>query len=99
MFAFTSAPQQDVLTTTPLSMLSQVSTAGDVELEVDYGAQVQCLAWSPSSAQLAAGSPNPRNPRHFGTIEGGRVYQALHIESKSVLDALCRVKKCLRRSM
>ena len=56
MFAFTSAPQQDVLTTTPLSMLAQVSTAGDVELEVDYGAQVQCLAWSPSSAQLAAGS-------------------------------------------
>ena len=23
----------------------------------------------------------PRNPRHFGTIEGGRVYQALHIDS------------------
>ena len=40
--------------------------------------------------------PKPRNPRHFGTIEGGRVYQALHIESKSVLDALCRVKKCRR---
>ena len=29
----------------------------------------------------------------------GRVYQALHIDSKSVLDALCRVKKCLRRSV
>ena len=41
----------------------------------------------------------PRNPRHFDTIEGGRVYQALHIEPKSVLDALRRVKKCLRRSM
>ena len=42
---------------------------------------------------------NSRNPRPFDTIEGGRVYQALHIDSKSVLDALCRVKKCLRRSM
>ena len=52
---------------------------------------------------------NSRNPRHFDTIEGGRVYQVLHIdsksvldvyvESKSVLDALCRVKKCLRHSI
>ena len=41
----------------------------------------------------------PRNPRHFDTIEGRRVCQALHMDSKSVLDALCRVKKCLRRSM
>ena len=40
-----------------------------------------------------------RNPRHFDIIEGGRVYQALHIDSKSVLDALCRVKKCLRPSI
>ena len=43
--------------------------------------------------------PNSRNPRNLDSIEGGRVYQALHIESKSVLDALCRAKKCLRRSM
>ena len=42
---------------------------------------------------------NSRNRRHFGTFEGGRVYQALQIESKSVLDAPYRVKKCLRRSM
>ena len=45
---------------------------------------------------------NSRNPRHFDTIEGGRVYQALHIDSKSgcasVLDALRRVKKCFRHS-
>ena len=40
----------------------------------------------------------PRNPRNVAPIEGGRVY-ALHIDLKSVLDALCRVKKCLRRSM
>ena len=44
-------------------------------------------------------SANSRNPRRLATFEGGRVYQALHIESRSVLDALCRVKKCLRRSM
>ena len=42
---------------------------------------------------------NSRNPRHFDIIEGGRVYQALHIDSKSVLDALRRVKKCLGRSV
>ena len=42
---------------------------------------------------------NSRNPRHFNIIEGGRVYQALHIDSKSVLDALCRVKKCFRHSI
>ena len=40
----------------------------------------------------------PRNPRHFATVEGGRVYQALHIDSESVLDAPYRLKKCLRRS-
>ena len=50
-------------------------------------------------AESAARRPKPRNPRHFGTIEGGRVYQALHIESESVLDALRRVRKCLRRSV
>ena len=44
------------------------------------------------------GDTKPRNPRHFNIIEGWRVYQALHIDSKSVLDAPCRVKKCLRRS-
>ena len=43
--------------------------------------------------------PNSRNPRHFNIIEGGRVHQALHIDSKSALYALCRVKKCLRPSM
>ena len=43
--------------------------------------------------------PNSRNPRHFSIIEGRRVYQALYVESKSVLDALCRVKKRLRRSI
>ena len=42
--------------------------------------------------------PQP-SARHFHKIEGGRVCQALHIDSKSVLDALCRVKKCFRRSM
>ena len=50
-------------------------------------------------AHAGVREPKPRNPRNFGTIEGGKVCQALHIESKSVLDALCRVKKCLRRSM
>ena len=40
---------------------------------------------------IQQGKTKPRNPRHFATIEGGRVYQALHIESKSVLDALCSV--------
>ena len=44
-------------------------------------------------------STNSRNPRHFDGIEGGRVYQALHIDSKSVSDALCRVKKCFRHSI
>ena len=48
---------------------------------------------------LSKGITNSRNPRHFDTIEGGRVYQALHIDSKSVLDALCRVKKCFRHSI
>ena len=42
---------------------------------------------------------NSRNTLHFDTIEGGRVCQALHIDSKSVLDALCRVKTCLRQSI
>ena len=46
-----------------------------------------------------AGQTNSRDPRHFNIIEGGRVYQALHIDSKSVLDAPYRLKKCLRRSM
>ena len=45
---------------------------------------------------------NSRNPRHVNIIEGGRVYQALHIDSERVLgskiDALCRVKKCVGRS-
>ena len=45
------------------------------------------------------GATNSRNPRHLDGIEGGRVYQAPHIDSKSVLDALRRVKKCFRRSM
>ena len=52
----------------------------------------------------------PRNPRHLDRIEGGRMYKALRAESKSVLDALlyvesksvfnavCRVKKCFRHS-
>ena len=42
---------------------------------------------------------NSRNPRHFDGIEGGRVYQAPHIDAKSVLDVLRRVKMCLRRCM
>ena len=42
---------------------------------------------------------NSRNPRHFDTIEGGRVSQALHIDSKSLSDALCRVKKCFGHSI
>ena len=46
----------------------------------------------------AGGPANSRNPRHLDTIEGRRVYQALHIESKSFLDTLRRVKKCLRHS-
>ena len=48
---------------------------------------------------LGVSITNPRKPRHFDTIEGGRVYQALHIDSKSVLDALCRNKTCLTRFM
>ena len=51
------------------------------------------------AARSELGETNSRNPRHFNIIEGGRVYQALHIDSKSVLDALCRVKKCLRHSI
>ena len=53
----------------------------------------------PAAAGLLLGDPKPRNPRPLDTIEGGRVYKALRVESKSVLDALCRVKKCLRRTM
>ena len=30
----------------------------------------------------AMSTTKPRNPRHFGTVEGGRVYQALHVDSK-----------------
>ena len=53
---------------------------------------VQALAASNSAT-------NSRDPRHFDKIEGGRVYQELYVDSKSVLDALCRApKKCLRRS-
>ena len=48
---------------------------------------------------LSLSMTKPRNPRDFDKIEGGRVYQALYLDSKSVLDALCRVKKCLRRSI
>ena len=47
----------------------------------------------------ALGNTYCGNPRHLDKIEGGRVHQALHIDAKSVLDALCRVKKCLRRFM
>ena len=57
------------------------------------------LSQGASVSADALGKAYPRNPRRFETIEGGRVYQALYVESKSVLDALCRVKKCLRRSM
>ena len=57
------------------------------------------------AAEAARGEPGPglpkpnANPRHLGTIEGGRVYQAPYLESKSVSDALCRVEKGLRRSV
>ena len=65
------------------------------------GLEVRSVFASDASEALerALRIAKPRNPRHFGKIEGGRVYQALYIEPKSVLDALCRVKKCLRRSM
>ena len=38
---------------------------------------LQASACGALAAEL--GVPNSRNPRHFDTIEGGRVYQALHI--------------------
>ena len=37
---------------------------------------------APAGGGAAEGGGNSRNPRHFDSIVDGRVYQALHIESK-----------------
>ena len=82
-------------------------------LEGTTGARRRSLPGPRSASDLPgadAGSPGPhlgaptlghansRNPRDLGIIEGGRVHQALHQDSKNVLDALCRVKKCQKVS-
>ena len=69
-----------------------------LEVEATHTARVTVDLLYASSVAIF-GTANSRNPRHLDTIEGGRVYQALHIESKSVLDAPYRLKKCLGRPM
>ena len=43
--------------------------------------------------------PQPASFCQIDGFEGGKVCQALHTESKNIFDVLCRVKKCLGRSM
>ena len=65
-----------------------------------YGTDRESRRRLANSHASTTSTTNSRNPRHFNIIEGGRVYyQALHVDSKSVLDAVCRVKKCFRHSI
>ena len=72
--------------------------AASISLRKPYWRPALTFTWERASCSSGS-TANSRNPRHFDRIEGGRLCQALHIDSKSVLDALRRVKKCFRHSI
>ena len=53
---------------------------GDITI-MGHRGDVNSVAVFPSGEQIV--TANSRNPRHLGTIYGGRVCQALFVESKS----------------
>ena len=110
LYLYQACPSQAVLRALPCEVqaasaaktlvllldMSSMNLRGRWELTIAAAKSViSNLAFSDMFGVVLFSTANSRNPRHFNIIEGGRVYQALHIlyyvESKSVLDALCSV--------
>ena len=74
--------------------------AGEIRLTLNGIAGEYAVTWGTETFTFSGAATVPPTPatRVISTlriIEGGRVYQALRLDSKSVLDVLCRVKSVL----